>query len=259
MCKRIRLLSTGLHGLTILILCALPAAMQAQEVKPKPPMYTYVANWQVARANWADMEKAGAPVNDVLQKAMADGTIVGFGSDINLVHGHDLDTHDVWWSSMSMADIVKALGAARGASDAGSTAMNTAKHWDEFYVSRYYNWKPGAYKDAYTRASAYQLKDDAPDGALASISQHIFAPVMEKLLADGTILEYEIDTQEVHTQAPGLFVIVYITPKPEGLDAVQDAIREMAKNAPLSRHAFGSMVVDSAHRDELMKSQGEYK
>ncbi|MGA8044092.1 MAG: hypothetical protein WCA37_14945 [Terracidiphilus sp.] len=259
MCKRIRLISTGLFGLTILMLCALPAAMQAQEVKPKPPMYTYVANWQVARANWAEMEKAGAPVHDVLKKAMADGTIAGFGSDINLVHEPDAETHDVWWSSMSMAGMVKALEAARGASDAGSTAMNTAKHWDEVYVARYYNWKPGAFKDAYTQAAIYQLKEDAPDGVLDDLSQHFIVPLLEKMLADGTILEYEIDTQAVHKNAPGMFVIVYITPKPEGLDTVEAAIRDTVKKHPLGTQAFGSVVVNSAHRDELMKSEGQYK
>lgn len=259
MCKRIRLISTGLFGLTILILCALPAAMQAQEVKPKPPMYTYVANWQVARANWAEMEKADSPVNEALAKAKADGTIVGFGMDINLVHGPDAETHDVWWSSMSMAGMVKALEAARGSADAGSAALNTAKHWDEVLVSRYYNWKSGSYKGAYTRVAEYQLKEDAPDDALENLSQHFIVPLLEKLLADGTILEYEIDTQAVHTHAPGMFGIVYITPKPEGLDTVQAAVQEMVKKHPLGGQAFGSVVVDSAHRDELMKSQGEYR
>lgn len=249
----------GLLGFTILIVCALPTRTQAQEPKPKPPMYTYVADWQVARANWGDMEKAGASVRNVLQKAMADGTIIGYGSDTNLVHGHDMETHDTWWSSMSMAGMVKTLEAVRAAADSGSTALNTAKHWDEVYVSRYYNWKPGSYKDAYTRAAAYQLKDDASDDALESMSQHLIAPLMEKLLADGTILEYEIDTQAVHTRAPGLFVIVYLMPKPEGLDTVQNALRELMKSEPLSGQAFGSVVVDGAHRDELLKSEGAYK
>ncbi len=259
MCKRVRLLSPGLLGLTILMLCALPATMRAQEVKPKPRMYSYVANWQVARVNWAEMEKSSASVQSALQKALADGAIVGFGSDTNLVHARDLDTHDVWWSSMSMAGIVKALDAARGAADADSAALNTAKHWDDVYVSRYYNWKSGSYKDAYSEASIYQLKDDAPDSVLDDLSQHMIAPLMEKLLADGTILEYEIDTQAVHTDDPGTFIIVYITPKPEGLDTVDAAIRETVKMHPLGLQAFGSVVVDSAHRDELMKSQGTYK
>ena len=42
----------GMCGFAVVILAAIPAAAQMQEIKPKPPMYSYVANWQVPRANW---------------------------------------------------------------------------------------------------------------------------------------------------------------------------------------------------------------
>ena len=29
-------------------------------------------------------------------------------------------------------------------------------------------------------------------------------PLLEKLFADGTLREYEVDTQAIHTEAPGL-------------------------------------------------------
>jgi hypothetical protein len=222
-------------------------------------MYSYVANWQVARANWADMDKVHAPVNDVLQKAMADGTIIGYGNDANLVHTLDAETHDMWWSSMSMAGIIKALEQARAASDANSAALNDAKHWDEVYVSQYYNWKSGPYKNAYTNISAYKMKADAPEDALDNVAQHLVVPVLEKLLADGTILEYEIDTRAIHTEAPGLFAIVCITPTPEGIDTMDAAIRAAVKDHPLGIQAFDSYTDSSGHRDELMKSEGQYK
>jgi len=34
----------------MLVLSVSGVSAHAQDVKPKPPMYTYVANWQVARA-----------------------------------------------------------------------------------------------------------------------------------------------------------------------------------------------------------------
>ena len=259
MSKSIRFSSTGLFGLAMFILCAIGASAHAQEVKPKPPMYTYVADWQVARANWADMEKVNAPVNEALQKSLADGTLVGYGTDINLVHELKSETHDVWWSSMSLAGIVKVLEQARGASDAGSAVLNSAKHWDEVFVSRYYNWKSGSYKNAYTRVASYKLKDDAPDDAVEMLSEHMIVPLLEKMVADGTVLEYEIDTMAIHTEAPGTFDIVYIAAKPEGLDTVLASLREALKTQPLSGQAFGSMVVDAGHRDELLKSEGAYK
>ena len=56
---------------------AAPACAQ-DELKEKPPMYSYVAFWNIPRAQWADMEKSNAADQKILEKALADGTIVGF-------------------------------------------------------------------------------------------------------------------------------------------------------------------------------------
>jgi len=66
-------------------------------------------------------------------------------------------------------------------------------------------------KGGYTHVSLYKLKADAPDDAMNSLSEHFVAPGAGKLLADGTIVEYEIDEMAIHTAAPGTFIIVYIT------------------------------------------------
>jgi hypothetical protein len=258
---RFRTLMTGLFGLTTLLLTlyAFPAAAQMQEVKEKPPMYSYIANWEVPRAHWADVDKATAPVNDALQKSFDDGTIVGYGKDVNLVHQPDTPTHDVWWSAMSMAGLIKTLDRIHAASNTNSDTLNDSKHWDQVLVSRYYNWKPGPYKDAYTELSVYKLKSDAPDDGLDNLAKHLVVPVLEKLLADGTLLEYEIDTMAIHTSAPGEFYIVTLTPTPEGLDTVHAAIVAAVKDHPLGIQAFDSETDGSAHRDGLAKSDGVYK
>jgi len=259
MSKKVWSMCAGLLGLAALTLCAIPANAQMQEVKPKPPMYTYVANWQIPREHWPDIESTTAPADGALQKAFDDGTLVGFGSDTALVHTLDGSTHDTWWSSMSMAGLIKALEKARAATDPHSVTFNSAKHWDDVFVSHYYNWKPGSFKGAYTSVSMYKLKADAPDDALKNLSEHLVVPLLEKQLAAGTILEYEIDVQAVHTTTPGLFFIVYLTPTPEGIDTVQAAIRDSVKDHPLGIQAFGSVTDFTAHRDELDKSDGIYK
>ena len=48
-------------------------------------------------------------------------------------------------------------------------------------------------------------------------------PFFEKLLADGTIHEYEIDTQAIHTEAPGTFMCSDIAPNAKALDKVNAA------------------------------------
>lgn len=249
----------GLCGLATLALSAIPAFAQMQEVKPKPPMYSYVANWQVPRANWPDMDKAATPVNAILQKALDNGTIVGYGADTNLVHTADGPTHDNWWSSMSMAGLVKVLEKARAATDPNSTALDSAKHWDHVWVSRYYNWKPGSQKGVYTYEADYKLKESASDDSLDNLCQHFIVPVLEKLLADGNLIEYEIDTMAVHTDAPGEFAVVMITPTPEGLDTIRAAILAADKDHPLAIQTFDAVTDSSGHRDDLAKTDATYK
>jgi len=259
MSKKFRSVIAGLCAFTASTLLAISAGAQTQEIKPKPPMYSYIANWQVPRANWGDVQSAMTPVKGVLDKALSDGTIIGYGSDTNLVHQPDAETHDVWWSSMSMAGVIKALDQIHASADTSNATLNISKHWDEIYVSRYYNWKPGPFKGVYTRVAEYKLKADAPDDAIDTLAQHMVVPLLEKALSDGTIVEYEIDTMAVHTEAPGMFAIVYISSAPEGLDSVLAAVSASVKAHPLTGQAFGSMTDDSGHRDELLKSDGTYK
>lgn len=259
MSKMFRPVVAGLCAFTTITLFALSAGAQTQEIKPKPPMYSYIANWQVPRANWGDVTSAMAPVKTALDKALSDGTIVGYGNDTNLVHQPDAETHDVWWSSMSLAGVIKALDQIHASADTSNATLNNSKHWDEIFVSRYYNWKSGSYKGGYVHVSVYKFKADAPDDGLDNLAQHLMVPLLEKALSSGTIVEYEIDTMAVHTTAPGIFAVVYVTPTPEGIDTVQGAVMDAIKAHPLGVQAFGSMTDDSSHRDELYKGDGIFK
>jgi hypothetical protein len=103
------------RGINFAGLCALgmaaviAASAQTSEVKEKPPMYSYVSNWVIPRAQWSDMAKADEADRSALEKDLANGTIVGFGSDLNMVHTSDGPTHDDWWSAMSLAGVLNVL------------------------------------------------------------------------------------------------------------------------------------------------------
>ena len=89
------------------------------------------------------------------------------------------------------------------------------------------------------------------------LSKNLIVPIMEKMRR--TILEYEVDTRAVHTDAPGLFFIVYIGANAEALDKVNASIRESFKANPMGGPAFASMVESSQHRDELARTNATYK
>ena len=82
---------------------------------------------------------------------------------------------------------------------------------------------------------------------------------MEKMLADGTIHEYEVDTEAIHTEAPGTFWVFYIAANAEGLDKVNAALRESLRANALGGPAFGSMVDFTPHRDYLSRTNATYK
>jgi len=196
----------------------------------------------------------------IFDAAISDGTLVGYGYDANQVHTVDGESHDTWWSATSIAGLMKVLDKVRALPPADTPiSLNPTKHWDFIFVSHYYNWKPGAYAGAYVNVAMYQLKPTADDDAVETVSKSVVVPAMEKLLADGTILEYEVDTEAIHTDAPGMFAIVYVTPQPEGIDTVRAAIRGSGKDNPLIGAAFDSFVDYSQHRDELLKGSGAYK
>jgi len=258
--NRSRSIFAALCCLFVCTLCAMPSSAQTSQANEKPPMYSYISNWQIPRANWADMAKENSSEQAILQKALADGTIVGYGSDENLVHTPDGETHDSWFSAMSMAGLMKVLVQFYASPGSASPVLvSSTKHWDDVMISRYYNWKSGSWKGGYVWVASYKLKEDAPHNAVDILSKDVVVPVLEKLLADGTILEYEIDTAAVHTSAPGTFWIVYVAPAPEGLDKVDTTILDSLKASPLSGPAFDSMVDYGAHRDELVLGEGTYK
>jgi hypothetical protein len=249
----------GLCTLAISILWG-AAAIAQTEVKEKPPMYSYIGNWAIPRAQWGDMAKNTAEDNKTVAKALASGTIVGYGDDVTLVHRADGETHDQWWSATSMAGLINVLEQFYQSGSATSPVLGSAtKHWDNIYVSRYYNWHPGTYKNVYTHSSFYKLKPDAPNNAVDVLSKSLIVPLLEKQLADGSIHEYEIDTEVIHTEDPGTFLVVYIAANPEGLDKVNSAVLETLKASPLSGPAFGSMTDSAGHRDGLFRTNATYK
>jgi len=242
------------------VFTALPARAQMSEVKEKPPMYSYVSNWAIPRAQWAEMEKADASDEKMTEKALAAGTIVAYGSDMNMVHTADGYTHDGWWSSMSMAGVLNVLEQAYKSGSPTSPVYSSAtKHSDGLYVSRYYNWHSGSWKGVYTRVAEYKLKPDAPADAVEMLSKNLFVPMLEKLLADGAIHEYEVDTEAIHTEDPGTFSVVVIAASGEGLDKFNAAVADLRKTSPLAGPAIGSVVDFPHHRDYLSRSNATYK
>jgi len=247
-------------ALAMAALLATPARAQTSEVKEKPRMYSYIGFWNIPRTQWGDMAKADAADEKIVQKALADGTIVGYGFDVSLIHQPDGATHDEWWSAMSMAGLLNVLDQYYKSGSTTSPVLASAtKHWDNIYVSRYYNWHSGSWKDVYTSGGCFKLKPDAPDNAIDTLSKNIFVPLLEKMMAEGLVHEYEIDTEAYHTQPVGTFCVFEIVANAEALDKIGAALRESFKSNPTYGPAFESMIDWTGHRDDLVRTSASYK
>jgi hypothetical protein len=239
---------------------ALPASAQMPEFKEKPRMYTYVALWELPRNQWGEWDKLEAGDQKIVQDAMASGAIVAYGDDTSLIHQPGHPTHDDWFSSMSMAGLMNTLDQFYKSGRTQSPVQESAtKHWDSIFVSRYYNWHPGSWQRVYSYGWSYKLKADAPNDAIDILAKNALVPVMEKMLADGTIHEYEIDTEAVHTEAPGTFWISWIGSNAEALDKVLGSVRDAVKTNQLISPSFDSMVDFTEHRDALARTNATYK
>ena len=81
-------------------------------------------------------------------------------------------------------------------------------------------------ENAYVHVGIYKIKPDAPPDAVDTLSKNFFAPALEKMLADGAIFEWETDTYADPKDAPGTFLIAYLSATKEGLDKAHSAVQK---------------------------------
>ncbi len=226
--------------------------MQAQAAKGKAPVYTYVAEWDVPRAQWGDMAKLDDSDKPLLDKLVADGTLSGYGAYTNLIHQEGEPTHGTWFNATSEGNLLKALEAiyAQPAS-VGAPVQGASKHWDQILTGDIYNYKPGA-STGYLTWSRWDLKP----GEMRSyreLTKTVFVPVLEKLLADGAITSYGLLTEDYHQGKLGTVYEYFTVPDAASLDKANKAFDDAFSNNPAVNDALRSLTEREGHRDFLTR------
>jgi hypothetical protein len=234
----------------VMMLGAQPAL--AQTAAEKPPVYTYVSEWAVPRAMWADYDKQQAAGIDAMKKLVADGTLVSFGDFAVVNHQEGAPTHGSWFAASSMANLMKVLEGLRAAPTATSPVFAASKHWDYILSSRDYNAHSGTFTNGYLRVATWTGSAGANDPGGKIVKSSMVA-LLEKMLADGALHAYTIDTEIVHSAEPNTFFVVMVTNGAEGLDKFNAALDEMNKNNPTALAAFRSLIDEHGHRDMLAR------
>ena len=232
------------------MLMAARAATAQSAAAEKPAVYTYVSEWAVPRAMWADYKKEDDADLDAMKKAMADGTIVSYGSFAVINHQEGSPTHGSWFSATSMANLMKVLEGLRSAPGATAPVLAASKHWDYILTSREHNGHAGTFTNGYLRVARWPAKAGGSDPE-GKIQRATMVGILEKLFAAGALHSYTIDEEVVHSEEPGTTFVVLVANGAEGLDKFDAAIEDMRKNNPVALAAYSSLIDSHGHRDTL--------
>jgi hypothetical protein len=244
---RIRSICTvvALCALTLVSLSGNRASAQNAE---KPVLYTYVSEWTVPRAMWADYLKTDAADIEIMKKAVADGSIVSFGSYAVVNHQEGQPTHGTWFSATSMASILKVLEGVRSAPGATAPPLAAAKHWDYIMQSHDHSAHSGTFTNGYLRVGTWHPKASDPD---SKILKATMVALLEKLLADGALHSYQIDEEAVHSTDPGTLFVAIVANGGEGIDKFNAALEESEKANPAGWAGLRTTLDTAGHRDFL--------
>jgi hypothetical protein len=220
-------------------------------MEPTPVVYTYVSQFQVPRANWAqyseDTEKTFVPVVD---KLMADGTLVGYSTFEQVVHTPDGYTHGAAWSSNTIAGLMKVLDEVRKNGPRPGQIAAT-KHEDLLMQSTMYHVGSGT--PTYLRVVCSMAKPDKPGEYAAALKKYL-GPTFDEQLKKGVATFYGIDEQYVNTGAPSLRCLVIDYPNADGMDKWATAVNAtLGKMSQADREAFFGTTVADSRRDIMAR------
>ncbi len=247
-----RIRSFGALALLCALVIPIGANRATAQSSEKPTQYAYVSEWGVPRAMWGDYLKGEAADTELMKKGMADGTITGFGSFAILTHQVDGMTHGTWFQATSIANLLKFLEVLRAAPGATDAPLAAAKHADFILQSRDYAGHSGTFTNGILRVGHWAPRPGSSD-ADGKILKSTMVPMLDKLLADGAIHSYTIDSEAIHTEPLGTLYIVIVANGPEGIDKFDAAIDAAEKSNPAGWAALQGIFDSKGHYDFLAR------
>ncbi len=222
-----------------------PAAAQ----QPEQDYYTYASEWAVPRAQWAAFDKQAQSEEPTMKKLVADGTLVAWGDDAARVHQLDGYTHSTWMIATSRANLLEALEVI-WASATNASYVATTKHQDYFLHTIAHAGKSATDGAGYLRLAFYQAKPgDA--GAFEGVLLNLVKPALDSAVADGTLLMYNIDTEDIHTAEPGGYDLAMLFPDGAAMDKFYADLAAREKADSRLSNLFNALTVGKEHRDSL--------
>jgi hypothetical protein len=205
-----------------------------------------------AKRSVGDMAKNNAESKAILDPLVANGTLLGYGFFENLVHADGGYTHGSWFQATSIANILKTNEVTLSKPFVTAPVRGASKHRDYLMISTIHGAHAVTNSTGYIRVISSEIKPGRIGDFLDTYRRYI-VPVYEKLLADGTIVAYQLDSEYIIENAPGRTFSVAITRDAEGMDKVRAAFTEVFEKNPAVAAAFISATVPNTRNDLLAR------
>jgi hypothetical protein len=234
----------------------------AQEYK----YLTSVATFKVAPGKDGPFVEKGRAFAAPLDKLMESGVVLAYGIDVDMLHVPG-DNNVAFWVEVPNFDalqkeenaIQEFIKANPALIQELASLTDMSAHHDLVIRTREENHRS-------IPADAHPIWDFDVQRIKPGRGQDFMGlfrkydqPVLDKLVADGVIYAYEVDSEAVHTMAPGLVWTIVGMPDLGTKDKVNAAFDEAEKKLPeaernMLEKLYYEIVVPEAHRDNLAVS-----
>ena len=229
-----------------------PVAFSQME-QAQPIVYTFVSQFQVPRANWAqysdNTERSFVPIAD---KMVADGTILSYSTFEHIVHTPEGFTHGAAWSSTSIAGLMKLLDEVRKAGPQPGQVAAT-KHEDYLMQTTMYLAGASSANPVYLRVVCQNAKPEKPEEYTAALKKYLW-PMAEDQFKKGVASYVGLDSQYVNNDAPSVRCLVISYPSADSMDKWATAVNAtFGKMSQADREAFFGSTVTDSRRDIMAR------
>lgn len=233
-------------GLFVVVLLVFSAPVALPQAEQPHPVYVYVSQFQVPRANWAQYtEDTEKTVNPILERLFAEGALNGWSNTETIVHTPEGMTHSTAWWSTSLAGIMRVLDELRKIGPRPGQIAAT-KHEDLLMRSVYGHSSPISGGGAgYLRVNCTIAQPGKADDFVATIKKYL-VPTFEEQFKKGVATSYGMDEQFVLSGPGSMRCGVFTFANAENMNKWADAIAAtIDKMSPEDRKGFQEGLRDS--------------
>jgi len=226
-----------------------------------------VATFKVPDGKESAFIEKGKAFTPPLDKLMASGEVLAYGMDVDMLHVPSENNVAFWVVVPNYDALEKEGNAIEGFIKANSMLMGNltsmadmTTHHDFVLRARDENHKavPAGVKPVGDFDIEKVKPGRMPD--FMGLFTKYDKPVYDKLITDGVIYAYEVDTEAVHTMEPGLVWTIVTMPNLAAKDKVNAAFDAAQKKLPeiernLVEKLYYDIVEPGSHRDSLSVSE----